>query len=154
TLFLDEIGNLDLDIQAKLLRALESRTVTRVGGTRPMHVDIRLICATNVSARQLADPFHFRQDLLYRINTVEVTLPPLRERQEDIPLLIKHFQTVYGRKYDKPDTQVSRETLKQLMAYRWPGNIRELKHATERAVILSQNGELKLSDFMTGTHGS
>jgi len=154
TLFLDEIGNLDLDIQAKLLRALESRTVTRVGGTRPMHVDIRLICATNVSARQLADPFHFRQDLLYRINTVEVTLPPLRERQEDIPLLIKHFQTVYGRKYDKPDTQVSRETLKQLMAYRWPGNIRELKHATERAVILAQNGELKLSDFMTGTHGS
>lgn len=153
TLFLDEIGNLDLDIQAKLLRAIEARTITRVGGTRPVNVDIRLICATNVPVKMLADPSHFRQDLLYRINTVEVTLPPLRERQEDIPRLIEHFRTVYGRKYNKPDTHVSRSSLKQLMAYQWPGNIRELKHATERAVILARDSELSVSDFMTGTLG-
>ncbi|MEX0740332.1 MAG: sigma-54 dependent transcriptional regulator [Pseudohongiella sp.] len=150
TLFLDEIGNLSLDIQAKLLRALESRRITRVGGTRPVAIDIRLVCATNITSEQLADPSRFRQDLLYRINTVEVTLPPLRERQEDIPLLLRHFQAVYGHKYGKPDTHLSSAALKQLMAYRWPGNIRELKHATERAIIVAVRSELSLENFLTG----
>lgn len=147
TLFLDEIGNLELDTQAKLLRALESRTITRVGATRPITLDIRLICATNATAEQLADPSRFRQDLLYRINTVEVKLPPLRERQDDIPLLIRHYQHIYGDKYDKPDTHLTPSTLKHLMSYHWPGNIRELKHATERAIIVAEQNELTLEDF-------
>lgn len=151
TLFLDEIGNLDVSTQAKLLRALESRSVTRVGGIRPVTVDIRLVCATNVDSAQLADTDRFRQDLLYRINTVEIKLPPLRERTDDIPLLLNHFCQVYGQKYLKPDVYLAPETLTQLMSYSWPGNVRELKHATERAVIVADQNELASTHFLTSS---
>jgi len=149
TLFLDEIGNLELDIQAKLLRALESRSITKVGGTRSIPVDIRLVSATNVSREQLADTDQFRSDLLYRINTVEVNVPPLRERQEDIPLLLSHYQTVFGNKYGRTDTYISSATLEKLTSYRWPGNVRELKHATERAIIVASSNELKTENFLS-----
>lgn len=151
TLFLDEIGNLDLHTQAKLLRALESRSITRVGGTRPVPLDIRLVCATNVDPAQLADAGVFRQDLLYRINTVEIRLPPLRERIDDIPLLLEYFCQVFGQKYVKPDIFLGTDTLTQLLAYPWPGNIRELKHATERAVIVADQNELKWEHFLTSS---
>lgn len=149
TLFLDEIGNLDVITQAKLLRALESRSVTRVGGTRPVPVDIRLVCATNVAPALLADEDRFRQDLLYRINTVEIRLPSLRERVDDIPLLLNHYCQLYGQKYLKPGTFLSVEALTQLVSYPWPGNIRELKHATERAVIVADQDELTPAHFLT-----
>jgi len=149
TLFLDEIGNLELDMQAKLLRALESRNITRVGGTRTIPIDIRLVSATNVTREQLADTSYFRADLLYRINTVEINVPPLRERKEDIPLLLAHYQTMFGKKYGRDDIYLTPDTLEALITYPWPGNVRELKHATERAIIVSDSDELKLENFLS-----
>jgi DNA-binding NtrC family response regulator len=140
TLFLDEIGNLSLGMQAKLLGALESMTVTRVGSDRPVRVDARVVCATNLSPQQLRDPERFRQDLLYRINTIEIRIPPLRTRAEDIPLLVKHYAQHYARKYARPELRIPTEALARLQQYSWPGNVRELKHAVERAVIMSENG--------------
>lgn len=148
TLFLDEIGNLSLPLQAKLLTALQSRQIQRIGANEPISVDIRLICATNMPLYEMIEESKFRQDLVYRINTVEIKLPPLRQRQSDIPLLIDHYLKIYTRKYQRPSLSLKKETLKQLQAYNWPGNIRELRHAVERAVILAEDRELNISDFI------
>jgi two-component system response regulator HydG len=142
TLFLDEIGNLSLQMQAKLLGALESRMITRVGSDRPIAVVARVICATNLSAQELRDPGRFRQDLLYRINTIEIRVPPLRERVDDIPLLVTHYAALYARKYSKPELRFNAATLESLCRYAWPGNVRELRHAIERAVIMSEQGAM------------
>lgn len=148
TLFLDEIGNLALPLQAKLLKALETRQVTRVGADRSSSFDIRLICATNLDRQRLNDEEHFRRDLLYRINTVEVMLPALRERPSDIPLLAKHYIEMYARKYNKDIPRLESGEVKQLQKYSWPGNIRELQHSLERAVIISDGGTLKAEDIV------
>ncbi|MCX6640251.1 MAG: sigma-54 dependent transcriptional regulator [bacterium] len=148
TLFLDEIGNLPLYLQAKLLRVLETRQIVRLGSSKPVDVDIRLICATNMPISDMVARNEFRQDLLYRINTVEINLPPLRARQEDIPLLVEHFAAIYSRKYKKDITGVNAAALKKLQKYHWPGNIRELQHAIERAVILTDLSTLSPGDFL------
>lgn len=147
TLFLDEIGNLPLHLQAKLLTALEQRQVVPVGTNRPIGIDIRVIAATNVARGALGDEGRFRQDLLFRLNTVEIELPPLRERREDIPLLLDHYLTIYARKYAKPDRPLDRDALDRITAHNWPGNIRALRHAAERAVILAEGGTLTIDDF-------
>ncbi len=143
TLFLDEIANLSLALQAKLLAAVDRREVTRVGSNRTRPVDIRLISATNMPIHNMVAEKMFREDLLYRINTVEISLPPLRERPDDIALLVEHFVKIHGRKYQKPEIRVSHETMKLLTEYRWPGNVRELQHVIERAVILSDSEMLR-----------
>jgi len=147
TLFLDEIGNLSLPLQAKLLTALQNQQVTRLGSNKPRAIDLRLICATNLPIYEMVARKEFRQDLLYRINTVEINLPPLRERLEDIPLLVDHFLTIYAKKYQKPVKRLSSVTLKKLEKFSWPGNVRELQHAVERAVIMSDASVLQPADF-------
>jgi DNA-binding NtrC family response regulator len=148
TLFLDEIGNLSLPLQAKLLTVLQNQQVTRLGSNKTIPTNIRLICATNLPIKDLVARKEFRQDLLYRINTVEIHLPPLRERLEDIPLLVDHFLAIYSKKYQKPLKRVSGATLKKLEKFHWPGNVRELQHAVERAVIMSDSQALQPSDFL------
>lgn len=148
TLFLDEIGNLSLPLQAKLLTVLQNRQIVRVGSNQPRPVDIRLICATNMPIHEMVGQKSFRQDLLYRINTVEIQVPPLRERIEDIPLLVEHFLRVYAKKYQKPAPRVNAATLKKLEKYHWPGNVRELQHALERAVIMGETQVLQPTDFL------
>ena len=138
TLFLDEIGNLPLPLQAKILTVLERREVTRVGSNKPIPIDIRLICATNMPLHQMIDEGKFRQDLLYRINTVEIDLPPLRERYGDIPLLASHFFQIYTKKYKKQLRGLTKEAMKRLEEGEWPGNVRELQHVIERAVIMTE----------------
>ncbi|HTV76974.1 MAG TPA: sigma-54 dependent transcriptional regulator [Steroidobacteraceae bacterium] len=147
TLFLDEIGNVPLHLQSKLLTALERREVVPVGANKPEPIDVRLVCATNLTAAQLADPNRFREDLLYRINTVEILLPPLRERREDIPLLLDHFIALYAQKYNFPAKRLSAAALDVLVAHDWPGNVRALRHAVERAVIFSEGVVFQPSDF-------
>jgi two-component system response regulator HydG len=147
TLFLDEVGNLSLPLQMKLLSVLQSREVLAIGSNKPVSVDIRLICATNLSIHAAVDAGQFREDLLYRINTVEITLPPLRTRAEDIPLLANYFLQEYAAKYRK-EKMLPDETLKYLQKYSWPGNVRELRHAIERAVIMSEHTELTVRDFL------
>ena len=147
SLFLDEIGNLSMPLQSKLLTALQSRRVTRIGSNKPMEVDIRLICATNMPVYDMVSENTFRQDLLYRINTVEIHLPPLRERQDDIALLTDHFVKVYCYKYRKSIKKIAPSTVKKLSKYSWPGNIRELQHAIERAIIMSDGNVLMPDDF-------
>ncbi len=147
TLFLDEIGNVPLYLQSKLLTALERREVIPVGSEKPEPIDVRLICATNLSSTQLADENRFRKDLLYRINTVEINLPPLRQRKEDIPLLLEHFTAFYCRKYNFPMKRFAPSLIDRLMEWYWPGNIRELRHAVERAVVLGEGALLTTSDF-------
>jgi DNA-binding NtrC family response regulator len=154
TLFLDEIGNLPLQLQPKLLSAIETRKVTRIGANKPIEVDIRLICATNEPIQEMVQNNEFRQDLLYRINTIEIHLPALRERTVDIPLLAEHFLNQYSRKYDKGIHKISEPALKKLQAYAWPGNVRELQHAVERAVIMTDHEVLQPEDFLlTSLHG-
>jgi two-component system response regulator HydG len=148
SLFLDEIGNLSLPLQAKLLTAIERREVTRVGANKPTSVDVRLICATNNDVYDMVDKEEFRQDLLYRINTVEIHIPPLRERTGDISLLANHFAKIYSKKYKKKNSKISPQAHKKLNAYSWPGNVRELQHAIERAVIMSENSVLDVDDFI------
>lgn len=148
TLFLDEIGNLSLPMQAKLLTALEKRQIIRLGAVEPVHIDIRLICATNAQLLDKVGEGSFRQDLLYRINTIELHIPPLRERGEDIILLAQHFLDTYNRKYHKSITGLNREARNKLLKYTWPGNVRELQHILERAVILSENHILRPEDFL------
>jgi DNA-binding NtrC family response regulator len=150
TLFLDEIGNLLPALQSKLLTVLESREVTRVGSNDKIPVDIRLISATNKPIYQMAESGEFRQDLLYRINTVEIRIPPLRERREDIIALSNHYLKIYKKKYNKNELEIGNETYKNLREYYWPGNIRELAHSVERAVIMSDGNLLKAGDFMLG----
>ncbi|MBU0712018.1 sigma-54 dependent transcriptional regulator [bacterium] len=148
TLFLDEIGNLSLAQQAKLLRVLETRQVTRIGSNKVRDIDIRLICATNMPIYDMVTKKEFRQDLLYRINTVEIKLPPLRERQEDIPLLVDHFLSIFSKKYKKNIKRVSSSASTKLQKFHWPGNIRELRHTIERTVILSERQALQPIDFL------
>jgi DNA-binding NtrC family response regulator len=148
TLFLDEIANLSMDMQSKLLRVLETRKVMRLGASKPTDIDIRLICATNIDIHEVIKNGQFRQDLLYRINTVEIILPPLRDRKEDIPLLVDHFVKKSSVKYKKNIKRVSTLAHKKLEKYQWPGNIRELQHSMERAVILTENDVLQPSDFI------
>ena len=147
TLFLDEIGNVPLHLQSKLLTALERREVTPVGSDRPEAIDVRLVCATNLDPARLGDANVFRADLLYRINTVDILLPPLRDRREDIPLLLEHFIAVYADKYNVAPKRLSATALERLMAHSWPGNVRELRHAVERAVILGAGPLLEAEDF-------
>lgn len=147
TVFLDEIGNLPLHLQPKLLTALEQRSVTPVGSNRSVDIDVRVVAATNLDAAQLADEHRFRQDLLFRLNTVEIEIPPLRERRGDIAQLLDHYLTFYARKYGKPERPLSEEARRMLVAYDWPGNVRALRHAAERAIILAQGDELVLEDF-------
>ena len=148
TLFLDEIGNLSLSMQSKLLTAIEKRQISRLGSTRALPIDVRLICATNANIREMVENDQFRQDLLYRINTIEIHIPPLRERGEDIVLLAEFFLKKFAHKYKKEVQGLTREAKQKLMRYPWPGNVRELQHAMERAVILSKAAWLKPNDFM------
>jgi two-component system response regulator HydG len=148
TLFLDEIGNLSLPLQAKILTAIQNREVIRIGSNHPVPVNVRLISATNMPLLQMAESFEFRQDLLYRINTVEITLPPLRERREDISLIADFYLKSFSDQYGKQGITIKDETLKKLKEYHWPGNIRELAHSIERAVILNKTGTLAPDDFL------
>ena len=148
TLFLDEIGNLSLTMQAKLLTALERKEITRVGGTKSKKIDIRLISATNARLGQMVAEGSFRQDLLYRVNTVEIHIPPLRERGEDVLLLADFFLAKFAKKYGKQIRGIGREAKMMLMKYDWPGNVRELQHAVERAVIMADSSVLKPCNFM------
>jgi two-component system response regulator HydG len=148
TLFLDEIGNLSMSLQSKLLSVLQSRQVTRVGANSHTEIDIRLVCATNMPLHQMVKEGKFRQDLLYRINTVEIQIPPLSERVEDIPLLANHFVGYYSRKYRKDIASITPEAMVKLKKYPWPGNVRELQHAIERAVIMADSSSLQESDFL------
>lgn len=148
TLFLDEIGNLPLSLQAKLLAALERREISRLGSTQTAAVDVRLLCATNADIHTEVAEGRFREDLLYRINTIEITMPPLRERGEDVILLAEHFLHTYARKYNKEVTTLNREARQRLLRHSWPGNVRELMHAVERAVLLSKGPMLGPQDFV------
>ncbi|GAP73015.1 two component sigma-54 specific transcriptional regulator [Candidatus Symbiothrix dinenymphae] len=147
TLFLDEIGNLSYPLQAKLLNALQSRQIIRVGDNKPIPVDIRLISATNRRLQESVQKGEFREDLLYRINTIQIEVPPLRQRVEDIPLLAEFFLKKYARKYKKENLQLSVDAIAKLQACRWSGNVRELQHTLEKAVILSENTVLQPADF-------
>ncbi|MHB8337682.1 MAG: sigma-54-dependent transcriptional regulator [Ignavibacteriaceae bacterium] len=147
TLFLDEIGNLTFNLQMKLLTALQNRQITRLGSTISKKIDIRLICATNLPYEELISEKRFRQDLLYRVNTIEIHLPPLRKRFEDIPLLVDHFINIYCKKYNKSMKKISAQAQSKLTQYHWPGNIRELQHMIERVVIMSDSGMLHPEDF-------
>jgi transcriptional regulator with PAS, ATPase and Fis domain len=147
TLFLDEIGNLSYPLQAKLLAALQSRRITRVGSNTPIDIDIRLVAATNKDLNKMVREGRFREDLLYRINTITVEVPPLRDRREDIAPLSRFFLDQFARKYGKPTMELSTKALAKLQNYRWPGNVRELQHAIEKAVILADGVELEPSDF-------
>jgi DNA-binding NtrC family response regulator len=150
TLFLDEIGNLPLHLQAKLLTVLEQRKVTPIGENTAVPFNVRVVCATNLSKDILKDEKHFRQDLLFRLNTVEINLPALRERPDDIRLLAQHYVELYSKKYNKPDLppkDISEKAITAITAYPWPGNVRELRHAIERAIILSQTQTLQPADF-------
>jgi len=147
TLFLDEVGNLPLHLQAKLLGALEQRQVTPLGTDRAQAVDVRVIAATNAPRTQLQDPERFRQDLLFRLNTVEIDLPPLRDRIDDIFPIAQHYAAVYSRKYSQKVRAFSPEARAALVKYDWPGNVRALRHAIERAVILTSNEYLGPSDL-------
>ncbi len=148
TLFLDEIGNLPLQLQSKLLTVLQSRKVNRVGSVTSKPIDIRLVCATNQSLKEMVGEGGFRQDLLFRINTIEIHLPPLRERKEDIELLVNHFIKLYSSKYKKQMKGFDKATLIKLNGYSWPGNVRELQHAVERAVIMAESNTLMPGDFL------
>jgi two-component system, NtrC family, response regulator HydG len=148
TLFLDEIGNISLQQQAKLLSVLQNRQVTRLGSNNPVPVDIRLICATNLPLPELANESRFRKDLIYRINTVEITMPPLRRRGEDIVLLASHFMKVYATKYLKPNLSLDGKAMDKLRQYAFPGNVRELQYTMERAVIMAETEVLRPEDLI------
>ncbi len=151
TLFLDEIGNLSLQTQAKLLSAIQNKVIVRVGSNKPIPVDIRLICATNCNLDQMVTDGLFREDLLYRINTIRVEVPPLRERDEDILILADFYLKKFAHKYGKQGLRINQTAQEKLMNYPWPGNIRELLHTVERAVILSEGNVLKPTDFLLNT---
>ena len=148
TLFLDEIGNISLHQQAKLLSVLQNRQVTRLGSNQASPIDIRLICATNVPLTELANENRFRKDLIYRINTVEIMVPPLRKREEDIVLLAAHFARVYTNKYMKPSSDLDAKAIEKLKSYHWPGNVRELQYTIERAVIMADGDVLQAKDLI------
>lgn len=147
TLFLDEVGNIPPAVQAKLLTVLQNREITRLGDTHPIPVSFRLISATNAGLEDMAANGTFREDLLYRINTIQLDIPPLRERPEDLEGLVAHFLTLYSKKYKKQQLRIHPSVFKKLKDYRWPGNIRELNHVTEKAVILAEGQVLRPVDF-------
>lgn len=148
TLFLDEIGNISLAQQAKLLSVLQNRQVIRLGSNTPIPINIRLVCATNLPFQELANEHRFRKDLIYRINTVEITLPPLRKRPDDILMLAKHFAKLYADKYLKPTIEFDGEALLKLQRYHFPGNVRELQYTIERAIIMSDRNVLSARDLI------
>ena len=148
TLFLDEIGNLPLSLQAKLLAALERREISRLGSTQMTPIDVRYLCATNADIHTEVAEGRFREDLFYRINTIEITIPPLRERGEDIILLAEHFLTVYAHKYNKKVATLNRDARQRLLRHTWPGNVRELMHTIERTVLLAKGTVLCAQDFV------
>lgn len=147
TLFLDEIGNLPLSLQAKLLRVLEQRRVTPVGADQAQEFDVRIIAATNIAATGLRNEERFRPDLLFRLNTVEITVPPLRHRRDDILPIAEHYAAIYSRKYDKPAKTFSADAKRAMLEYQWPGNVRALRHSVERAVILAETDVLESGDL-------
>lgn len=148
TLFLDEIGNLSPKQQSKLLTMLQARTIQPVGSNKVVNVDFRLLSATNGNLKEMVKSDQFRQDLLYRMNTVEIPLPPLRERKEDIQELLDHFLSLYKKKYQKPKLKLSTDAEKRIEGYNWPGNVRELQHAVERAVILTDGDTIHAEDVL------
>lgn len=148
TLFLDEIGNLPLAMQTKLLTVLQNRRINKLGAEKEESVDFRLICATNQALHEMVHQKNFRQDLLFRINTIEITLPPLRERLEDLELLYDYFITKFEKKYHKTNLETDKNTLKKLKQYPWPGNIRELENSIERAVIMCDDNTIRPDDFI------
>lgn len=148
TLFLDEIGNISLHLQTKLLSVLQNRQVMRLGSNQPIPVDIRLVCATNIPLEELANEARFRKDFVYRIHTVDLLVPPLRKREDDILLLAGHFCKIYGEKYFKPHVSISDKALSKLMDYPFPGNVRELQYSIERAVIMCENDTLEPADLI------
>ena len=150
TLFLDEIGNIPVSLQSKLLAALQNREITRIGSNKSIPVDIRLISATNRPLFQLTENGQFREDLLYRINTIQLEIPPLRERKEDIPMLIAFYLDKFTSKYKKSLFNIERQAMEKLVQYSWPGNVRELQHMTEKAVILGEGKSLRIDDFFFG----
>ncbi len=154
TLFLDEIGNLSLPLQSKLLSVLQTRQITRVGSNKTIDIDIRLICATNKNLNEQVKNGLFREDLFYRINTIQIELPPLRQRTEDIPGFAAYFLKVYAAKYEKYNLKISDEGYNALIEYPWPGNIRELKHTIEKAVILADSESLDCEDFHLFHHSN
>jgi transcriptional regulator with PAS, ATPase and Fis domain len=147
TLFLDEIGNISFHLQAKLLAVIENRQFSRIGSNNPIPTDIRLICATNKNLESMVHDGLFREDLLYRINTIQIELPPLRDRGNDIFILAEFFLQKYTQKYDKPGLKINRQAHEKLLKYSWPGNIRELQHTVEKAVILSESNVIKPDDL-------
>lgn len=147
TLFLDEIGNLTYSLQSKLLATIQSRQITRIGSNKPIDIDIRLICATNSNLQKMVARGTFREDLLYRINTIHIEIPPLRERGNDILQLAESFLRKYGSKYSKGQLYFTKDTQSKLLEYSWPGNVRELQHAIEKAVIMCDEEALKPCDF-------
>jgi DNA-binding NtrC family response regulator len=147
TLFLDEIGNLSFHLQAKLLAAIQNRKISRIGSNQMVPIDIRLICATNKNLESMVQEGLFREDLLYRINTIQIEVPPLRERGNDVLVLADFFLKKYSSKYNKPGLRINQQALDKLQKYSWPGNIRELQHTIEKAVILSEGNVLKPEDF-------
>lgn len=147
TLFLDEIGNLSIHLQSKLLSAIENRQITRIGSNQPVQTDLRLICATNRNLENMIREGLFREDLLYRINTIQIDLPPLRDRGNDIIILTDFFLKKYAFKYKKPEIKINRQAVDKLLHYSWPGNVRELQHTIEKAVILSDSSVLKPEDL-------
>ena len=151
TLFLDEIGNLSLQSQAKLLSVLQNRYVVRVGSNKQIPIDIRLICATNCDLMQMVREGRFREDLLYRINTILIDVPPLRDRVDDIPILANYFLRVDSERYGKGSLKISTHAVEKLSNHNWPGNVRELQHAIEKAVIMGESPVLKPSDFVFNT---
>jgi DNA-binding NtrC family response regulator len=148
TLFLDEIGNISLHQQAKLLSVLQNRKITRIGTNQPIPIDIRLICATNMPLTELANESRFRKDLIYRINTVEIMVPPLRRRGSDVEMLAKHFVRIYAKKYLKNSDDFDAKALEKLRSYHFPGNVRELQYTIERAVIMAENDVLHAGDLI------
>lgn len=148
TLFLDEIGNISLQQQAKLLTVLQNRQVTRIGTNQSIPVDLRLICATNLPLAELANEKRFRKDLIYRINTVEIMIPPLRKRGTDISLLASHFSKIYAEKYLRPNLQLDPRAVDKLMHHHFPGNVRELQYTIERAVIMSDGNMMQPNDLI------
>src|ERR671914_1679630 len=149
TLFLDEIGELDVSMQAKLLRALQEREIRRVGGTRPIKIDVRVVAATNRDLRAMVSDGRFRDDLYYRINVLSIDVPPLRERRDDIPVLIDFFLKKHTRNTSRLVTGLTAETRKVMLDYSWPGNVRQLESAIERAILLAENDEITLEDLPT-----
>jgi len=147
SLFLDEIGNLSFHLQAKLLAAIQNRLISRIGSNQTVSIDIRLICATNKNLENMVREGLFREDLLYRINTIQIEVPPLRDRGNDVLVLADFFLKKYASKYNKPNLKMNQQAQEKLLKYSWPGNIRELQHTVEKAVILSENNVLKPEDF-------